>query len=82
MIGIIPAAGKGTRFKELGKLYSKTILPYKGKPLLIHQIEYMEEHGVSDIRVVLGHQAEETERILKNKRRFVYEKRENWRLLS
>lgn len=65
MIGIIPAAGKGTRFKELGKLYSKTILPYKGKPLLIHQIEYMEKHGVSDIRVVLGHQAEETEHILK-----------------
>ena len=65
MIGIIPAAGKGTRFKELGKLYSKTILPYNGKPLLIHQIEYMESHGIADIRVVLGHQAEETEKILK-----------------
>ena len=65
MIGIIPAAGKGTRFKELGKLYSKTILPYNGKPLLIHQIEYMESHGITDVRVVLGHQAEETEKILK-----------------
>lgn len=39
MIGIIPAAGKGVRFKEIGKNYSKTILPYNEKPILIHQIE-------------------------------------------
>lgn len=59
MIGIIPAAGKGVRFKELGKHYSKTILPYKEKPILIHQIEWLEQHGCNDIRVVLNH-AEDT----------------------
>jgi len=56
MIGIIPAAGKGTRLKELGKHYSKTILPYKEKPLIIHQIEWLKRQGCSEIRIVLNHQ--------------------------
>jgi len=65
MIGIIPAAGAGTRFKELGKQYSKTILPYKEKPILIHQIEWLEKHGCNDIRVVLNHQEDTVKDILK-----------------
>lgn len=65
MIGIIPAAGAGTRFKELGKQYSKTILPYKEKPILIHQIEWLEAHGCTDIRVVLNHQEDTVKDILK-----------------
>ena len=65
MIGIIPAAGAGTRFKELGKQYSKTILPYKEKPILIHQIEWLERQGCNDIRVVVNHRQEEIKEILK-----------------
>lgn len=65
MIGIIPAAGAGTRFKELGKQYSKTILPYKEKPILIHQIEWMERHGCSEIRVILNHQEDTVKDILR-----------------
>lgn len=64
MIGIIPAAGKGVRFKELGKHYSKTILPYKEKPILIHQIEWLEKHNCSDIRVVINHQEDTVKEIL------------------
>jgi len=56
LIGIIPAAGKGLRFKELGKQYSKTILPYKEKPIIIHQIEWLMNNGCTDIRVVINHQ--------------------------
>ena len=55
MIGIIPAAGKGIRFKELGKNYNKCILPFKEKPILIHNIEWLEKHGCSEIRVVVNH---------------------------
>ena len=64
MIGIIPAAGAGTRFKELGKQYSKTVLPYREKPILIHQIEWLEEHGCTEIRVVLNHQEETVREII------------------
>ena len=65
MIGLIPAAGKGVRFKELGKHYSKTILPYKEKPILIHQIEWLEKHGCTEIIVVLNHQEDIVKDILK-----------------
>ena len=40
---IIPAAGSGTRMKELGRNYAKTVLPYEGKPILIHIIENLEK---------------------------------------
>jgi dTDP-glucose pyrophosphorylase len=33
-IAVIPAAGLGARFHELGKRYPKCLLPYKGKTLL------------------------------------------------
>lgn len=71
MIGVIPAAGKGTRFKELGKQYSKTILPYKEKPLLVHQIEWLEKQGCTEIRVVLNHQEEGVREMLTMYNKFV-----------
>lgn len=65
MIGIIPAAGKGLRFKELGQNYSKTILPYKEVPLLVHQVRFFKSLGISDIRIVVNHKRESIEQILK-----------------
>ena len=56
---IIPAAGKGIRFRELGKQYPKAILPYKNKPILVHNIErLLKVEDVSDIVVTVGHQSE------------------------
>jgi NDP-sugar pyrophosphorylase family protein len=56
---IIPAAGKGIRFRELGKQYPKAILPYKNKPILVHNIErLLRVEDVSDIVVTVGHQSE------------------------
>lgn len=36
---IILSAGKATRFFDFGKNYAKSILPYDGKPIIIHNIE-------------------------------------------
>lgn len=36
---IIPAAGGSTRMRELGKQYAKTVLPYQGKPIIVHIVE-------------------------------------------
>jgi len=36
---VIPAAGSGTRMKELGKQYAKTVLPYNGKPIIVHIVD-------------------------------------------
>ena len=36
---MIPAAGKGTRFKELGKLYPKCVLPVEGVPIIVRTLQ-------------------------------------------
>lgn len=58
MIGIIPAAGKGVRLKELGRIYPKAMLPYKEKPIIIHSVRWMFEQGASEVRIVVNHQRE------------------------
>ena len=50
---IIPAAGAGTRMKELGKNYAKTVLPYEGKPILIHIIESIQRSFNPDFITVV-----------------------------
>jgi dTDP-glucose pyrophosphorylase len=65
MIGIIPAAGKGLRFKELGVNYPKAVLPYKEKPLIIHQIEYLKSQGCDSIRIIISHQKEKIKEFCK-----------------
>lgn len=44
---VIPAAGKGVRFRELGKHYPKGLLPYKGTPILVNMVRIMTE-GVNE----------------------------------
>jgi len=41
-IAMIPAAGSSTRFRELGKQYAKTVLPFEGRPIICHIIEGLE----------------------------------------
>lgn len=65
MIGIIPAAGKGIRFKELGKNYNKCVLPFKEKPIIIHNIEWLEKHNCKEIRVIVNHAENTVKDILK-----------------
>lgn len=52
-VAIIPAAGKGTRFFELGRNYAKTLLPYDGIPILERIITRL-NHDFDEIRVVAG----------------------------
>jgi len=63
-ICVIPAAGKGIRFHELGKLYPKCLLPYDNKPIIFHTIKKIEKM-VDEIRVVVSHQSKEIENFLK-----------------
>jgi CTP:phosphocholine cytidylyltransferase-like protein len=38
---IIPSAGNGSRFRELGKSYPKALLPVDNKPIIQHNIELL-----------------------------------------
>ena len=55
MIGVILAAGKGTRIYPFSEKLPKPILPVGNRPLLEHQLEIMKKYGISEIIIVIGH---------------------------
>jgi dTDP-glucose pyrophosphorylase len=55
VLGVILAAGKGTRLQPFSERYPKPILPILGKPLLQHQIDCLRELGVKRVIIVIGH---------------------------
>jgi dTDP-glucose pyrophosphorylase len=69
LLGVILAAGKGTRILPFSERYPKPILPILGKPLLVHQIECMREIGVRRVIIVVGHLGFEIVRALGDGRR-------------
>lgn len=54
MLGIIPAAGKGTRIEELGKYCPKAILPFHEKPLIYYNISWLIEQGCDKILIIVS----------------------------
>jgi glucose-1-phosphate thymidylyltransferase len=55
LLGVILAAGKGTRLLPFSERYPKPILPILGKPLLQYQIECLRDLGVRRVIIVIGH---------------------------
>lgn len=55
LLGVILAAGKGTRLQPFSQRYPKPILPILGKPLLQYQVECLRELGVRRVIIVIGH---------------------------
>ena len=64
VVGVILAAGRGTRIAPFSERYPKPILPILGKPLLVHQIESLREVGIRRVFVVIGHLGFEIARAL------------------
>lgn len=55
MKGLILAAGKGTRLRDLTLNRPKPMLPVQGKPLLAHHIEWLQANGIKQIAMNLHH---------------------------
>jgi len=64
MYCVIPAAGRGVRFNELGKHYPKCVLPYKEIPIIAHNIKLALEAGAREVCIVVGHQADKIREIV------------------
>lgn len=64
MLCVIPAAGRGVRFNELGKNYPKCVLPYKEKPIIAHNISLAFEAGATQVAIVVGHRGEKVREIV------------------
>ena len=56
--GVILAAGRGTRMKDLTADRPKPMLPVRGRPMLAHIVEAAEEAGLQEILLVVGYKAE------------------------
>ena len=57
MIGVIPAAGKGTRIGNFCERYPKAIIPFKGKPIIIYNIESLLFAGCKKVVIVVNYRS-------------------------
>lgn len=57
VIGVVPAAGRGTRLEELTDDRSKGLVEVGGQPLLAHVFETLIASGVGEVVVVVGYRA-------------------------
>ncbi|HEB52849.1 MAG TPA: hypothetical protein ENI87_06315 [bacterium] len=64
LMGVILAAGKGTRMRPFSEHWPKPILPVLGKPLMAYQLEMMAGLGIRRVVVVVGHLGHEVVRAL------------------
>ena len=70
LMGVILAAGKGTRMRPFSERWPKPILPVLGKPLMAYQLEMLAALGVRKIVIVIGHLGHEVVRELGDGARF------------
>ena len=61
-LGVILAAGRGTRMSVFSERYPKPMLPICNKPVMQYQIELMRDMGICDILVLIGHKGFEITR--------------------
>lgn len=55
MIGVILAAGKGSRMYPFSERLPKSLLPVVNRPLLGHQLEHMAAAGIRKVIIVIGY---------------------------
>jgi dTDP-glucose pyrophosphorylase len=55
MIGVILAAGQGSRIEPLSIYRPKPLLPVCNKPILQYHLEDMQQLGIQDVILVVGH---------------------------
>src|SRR3954469_18445414 len=66
--GMIFAAGLGTRFKPWTDKHPKALAVVHGKSLLQHNVEYLQQYGITDVVVNVHHFADQiVDAIDKNK---------------
>jgi len=58
MLGVVPAAGEGTRLRPLTDDTPKGLVEVAGRPLLGHVFETLADSGVEEIVVVVGYEGD------------------------
>ena len=55
-VGLIPAAGGGTRLYPFSRAVPKEMYPILGKAVIEHAVENLKEAGIEKIFIIVGHQ--------------------------
>lgn len=55
MYALILAGGKGERLRPLTDSVPKPMVPVCGKPILLHQVEWLKQVGVTDVVFLVGY---------------------------
>jgi choline kinase len=64
MQAVILAAGMGNRLRAITGGKAKALLEVGGRPLILHQLEALADHGVGPVLVIVGYQAEEVQAVI------------------
>jgi dTDP-glucose pyrophosphorylase len=64
MRAVVMAAGEGRRLRPFTERWAKPVLPIDGRPVIVTLLEELRTAGVGEITVVVGHLAEQVERLL------------------
>ena len=75
MRAIILAAGVGSRLKKLSGGKAKCLVEIGGRPIILHQLEMLADHGIGPALVVVGYQADDVRRVVGDRAEFVVNER-------
>ena len=64
MQAVILGAGLGSRLASVSGGRAKPLLEVGGRPLILHQLEALADHGIGPVLVVVGHQADEVQQVV------------------
>lgn len=70
MQAVVMAGGFGTRLRPLTANIPKPMTPLLNKPIIEHIIELLKQHGITDLILILYHQAEVIRDYFKDGRKF------------
>jgi choline kinase len=75
MQAVILAAGLGSRLKPVTGGKAKALIEVGSRPLILHQLEALADHGVGPVLVVAGHQADEVQRVVRDRAEIILNER-------
>lgn len=75
MQGVILAAGVGSRLTALSGGTPKCLVEIGGRPLILHQLEMLADHGVGPTIVVVGYRADEVKAVIGERAQIVVNER-------
>jgi L-glutamine-phosphate cytidylyltransferase len=75
MQAVILAAGLGSRLKPVTGGQAKALIEIGGRPLILHQLEALADHGVGPVLVIGGHQADVLQKVVGQRAEFLLNER-------